>query len=1013
MKRFIIVYSFLLIASLPLTGQSLSSAKAQLDMMFSGLDKSKVPTGFLWDTAVNLIDGDRYNGSVLTDSNYVNQSVMTDLLWSINSASVGADTICIQAALSRIQRNSSPQNVMFGVLFQPYNYIVENALTDGLIVYSDGVVSDAYQNNNWINPYGEEVLFGFVMGNDVVNQSTAFSFSNVDSLSTQVFQSIQFDPGDGNGYRTVIMGGTVAVSYASTGYVETKLKVTVGGQLFQSHCKLRVTNTSSGQNAPQVPPPLSHQVTATYQGRTYCAKISYADSVAFHKRPLIVSEGFDPWRLFNGKKTHDYSGFTDIFKVLNKSFSSNYDVFYVDWYDCGADIRANAEVLKEVIKWVNSHNASGKPNVVLGQSMGGLIARYALRDMELNNESHNTTHYISHDVPYLGANISPGLMYTYWDLRNIATDIIGVFAFLSDEEQERILEALRLGTYTSVKQMLPLYLDSEWHYNNGSFLQFQQELDTMGFPKGDSGKTMENIAIVNGGKSPSGSFSFYDTGDKLLDLKLELSTGTIPELILSICSLSWNNLPRIPGRTTLLFQHLVYPFLNNSSLIRKTDLVFKKDLLWLLPISFNLFSKKHYAPSTGIPYDAVPGSFYDVAGRFSKDSIYYHTQSSLDSLWLGYYSLKFNYADKLSFIPTASAMSMPNTTNYYRDFYANLPSAGVDTPFTSYILQNNSSEHIDFFPGIANWLETVTQTEISCPTILLGGETATLSGNPNNDTFTWSSSPRISINSSTGQTSINENGTAYIKATYSQNGAVVTKTKYVLAGFPEETLSATRYSNGSYKVFATPRGHGVRDLMKQAVADSSLSYVWGIKEGTSDIVWQSPSSSDTLYLAAIPNNTDVFVLLKMRGWNGSESNPVFMCVNTPLWFETNLMVVSKPRHSDIVYDLFPTWSELVSDYGHDCLVFYNLFYDEFPYEPTSITMDSYTYPLTEKRTMLDGTVAFVFDVLYDQTFHDFFYEATLPYNDPSLKSLYMNTTIGVSIEHQVLCFPEQLPPQPI
>ena len=123
----------------------------------------------------------------------------------------------------------------------------------------------------------------------------------------------------------------------------------------------------------------------------------------------------------------------------------------------------------------------------------------------------------------------------------------------------------------------------------------------------------------------------------------------------------------------------------------------------------------------------------------------------------------------------------------------------------------------------------------------------------------------------------------------------------------------------------------------------------------------------------------------------------------------NLLSVSKPRHSDIVYELFPTWPELVSDYGHDCLVLYNPFNNVFPYEPTSVTLDSYTYPLTEKRTMLDGTVAFVFDVLNDQTFHDVFYNATLPYNSPSLKSLYMNTTVGVSVEYLVICCPEVLP----
>ena len=66
----LILYLFLFIVSLtPLYSQNLSVVKAQLDAMFSGLDKTKVPTGYLWDTAVNLVEAEDFNGASLTDSN--------------------------------------------------------------------------------------------------------------------------------------------------------------------------------------------------------------------------------------------------------------------------------------------------------------------------------------------------------------------------------------------------------------------------------------------------------------------------------------------------------------------------------------------------------------------------------------------------------------------------------------------------------------------------------------------------------------------------------------------------------------------------------------------------------------------------------------------------------------------------------------------------------------------------------------------------------------------------------
>ena len=38
-------------------------------------------------------------------------------------------------------------------------------------------------------------------------------------------------------------------------------------------------------------------------------------------------------------------------------------------------------------------------------SMGGLVGRYALRDMEINGETHETKLYISHDSPHQGTNL--------------------------------------------------------------------------------------------------------------------------------------------------------------------------------------------------------------------------------------------------------------------------------------------------------------------------------------------------------------------------------------------------------------------------------------------------------------------------------------------------------------------------------------------------------------------------------------------------------------------------------
>ncbi|MBR0175591.1 MAG: hypothetical protein IJQ22_08845 [Bacteroidales bacterium] len=861
---------------------SLLNVKAELDAMFAGLDKTKVPTGFLWDVAVNLVEADDYDGTVLTDSNYVSLPIMGDMLQSINSASVGADTICVHAALSRIQRNSSSQSPMVGILFQTYNYIVANALSDNLINYSAGVVSDAYVNGIWQNPYGEEVLFGSAIGNDgVVSQSATFVITNIDSLSMQTFQSIEFDPGDGNGFRPVSMGGTIVVSYPHEGRVEAKIKVLVGGQLYQSHSRLVVKNADSHNGI--TPDSMPLEITANYEGRTYKAAVTFSPGVFFNKRPLIVSEGFDPWRITQKKTTkHDYSGSTDLTNIPS-GLISNYDVFYIDWYDYGADIRANAEVLKAVIRWVNSMNQSGQPNVVLGQSMGGLIARYALRDMELNNEPHNTTLFISHDVPYLGANVSPGLLYTYWDLRNIANDVKGIFSWFP-KVSGIANELLRIGTYTSVKQMLPLYMDSEWHYDNTAYMQLQQEFNAMGFPKGDSAnKQVENISIANGGYSSNGNPSLYNNGDTILHVFYELSTGVLSEMIMFIFSLDKGNLPLIPGKTTLSFQHDVYPYLANSALVRKTDFVFKKKLLWLLPISFNLFSKEHQAPSTGTAYDAYTGSYFDVAQLMGKDSIYHYTHSHSDSVWLGYFTRKITYAKKLSFIPTASAMVMPN--DFGRDFLMNKPKARVDTPFDSFVLPDTSTFHTSFYTKATAFLNEVVETTISGPSIGVTGTEYSITG-PNSSSFSFStSSPEIAtIDSLSNSLTVNNTGFVDVIAEDRTDNHVITKRKRILAGLPQMVLNHTSVPSG-YEITASYVSAAVEDFLNSTGMKDSLQFKWQLNTGDNI---QTVIDTSRVFTAVVDSLVSFASITFSVLYNGHESPKSSIILRNPSIYSYNV-----------------------------------------------------------------------------------------------------------------------------
>lgn len=894
---------------------SVSSIKTQLDAMFSGLDKTKVPTGFLWDTAVNLVDSEAYNGSALTDSNYVSLSIMGDMLQSINSASVGADTINVQAALQRIQNQSTASNQLVGILFQPYNYIVENALTDNLIDYSNGIVSDVYQGGVWQNPYGEDVLFGFTIGNSgVVGQNTTFTITNIDSLSTQTFQNIQFDPGDGNGYRNVSLNGTISVVYPETGCAETRLKVTVDGHIYQSHGLINIVDSyAPHQSGVHSSPEYTYaEKSVLFQGLSYKARIVYKNSVSFSKRPLIVSEGFDPWRLDPKSSSNDFSGFTNIESLVDKgpgrTLFNSYDVFYVDWYDCGADIRANAEVLKEVIRWVNDHNQSGEPNIVLGQSMGGLIARYALRDMELEGESHNTTLFISHDVPYVGANVSPGFLFLYRDLNDLTDNLlIQLGAFLFSKHSREFFEFRRLGSYQSVKQLLHNYVDDTWNYNNVEFYALQNELSLMGFPQGDKAHPIENIAIVNGGTTASGATSFYVPGDKLLDADISVSTTFLSETLLTFLSYLAikKGIPFIwaPGKSTIHSTYDIYPYFTNNSLIAKSKVTFTKKFLWLADVVFTLNDKRHYSPASGVALDAVASSIYELKNLTIDTEI-----DTTHTTWMYSFTANISAKDSLMFVPIASAMAMPN--DYRRDFMSDLPTPKVDTPFDSFILPPSAKDHIEFFSDVSLWLNTVVNNQLSGPDIVCSSDSFSIVG-PDSASFSWSTSnSSVATIDSNGQLTTINDGIVDVIARKDYGKSVITKRKRILAGMPKMVLDCSSTDDG-YTVTADFVSDAVKEFVMTTPLKDSLRYKWQLV--TDDSIQTIVDTSRTFNVVVDSLTTLVSVSFNVV-YGNTESVQSSLVLRNPDYYSYNVHGITRRMGGTFYFSLLvePVFGEITS-----------------------------------------------------------------------------------------------------
>ncbi len=133
-------------------------------------------------------------------------------------------------------------------------------------------------------------------------------------------------------------------------------------------------------------------------------------------RPLIVAEGFD---IGQNVSLDDLEA--DYYASLAPFRSAGYDLVLLDYWDARTYLQNNANVLIELINQVNQTKVGNFPLVVLGESMSGLIARYALRTMENNGQPHHVGHFISFDSPHQGANLPVGILELYWNAARSAT----------------------------------------------------------------------------------------------------------------------------------------------------------------------------------------------------------------------------------------------------------------------------------------------------------------------------------------------------------------------------------------------------------------------------------------------------------------------------------------------------------------------------------------------------------------------------------------------------------------
>ena len=333
-------------------------------------------------------------------------------------------------------------------------------------------------------------------GLNVFNIGNAVQSNYHSSVS---IQSISFD--EGATWNNVATNSISTIIPSNIEWFSVAVKYSVNGTMKETGIKFQVETKSL-----IIPDTAPWQVSSSFEidtlvGNNLVKGNAYTllSTDGVFDKPFVFVEGIDfgndhlptrngtfGWDAFSsGSATGQYAMLQLMPYWIDTLQQHGYDLVLVDFYDGARDIRENAALVEKIIHLCNVHKNSNESIVVAGASMGGLISRYALRNMELQNKTHCTRLYISIDAPNLGAYIPMSLQSALYFMAPYSS---AANSFVYDKLERPAAQQLLFYQWGATNQLQP-----------ANFLSFQSELNSMGLPQ-----NCRNIAVANGNKTGIG-----------------------------------------------------------------------------------------------------------------------------------------------------------------------------------------------------------------------------------------------------------------------------------------------------------------------------------------------------------------------------------------------------------------------------------------------------------------------------------------------------------------------------
>jgi hypothetical protein len=204
-------------------------------------------------------------------------------------------------------------------------------------------------------------------------------------------------------------------------------------------------------------------------------------------KPIIILEGFDILDDYTVSDLKDNWWDSARFTFNEDILETDHDFIYVDFNNNTQDMNLNAELVMDLIREVNDSKTGNQEGILCGESMGGVIARIALKELENDDYDHQIGLYISYDAPHKGANIPIGYQTFLRHVNDLSPNFLNIAWFMLLGSESPVVLEQKL-TSEAAKQMIVHYIDGSTTFNS-----MQAYLSDLGYPE-----YTRNVAIASG-----------------------------------------------------------------------------------------------------------------------------------------------------------------------------------------------------------------------------------------------------------------------------------------------------------------------------------------------------------------------------------------------------------------------------------------------------------------------------------------------------------------------------------